>query len=449
MLRVVAEILRRRHSEGWLVGGSVRDLELRRFSPDLDIVVADDPRAVAREIAQVLGVPWFVLSERHPTFRVMAAEGHVDVAAVRGGGILDDLAERDFTVNAMAIPIGAALSPDRDRPIDRSDVVDPFGGLGHLREKRLVAVADSIFTDDPLRMLRAVRFGHVLGLEPDGGLFDAIVRQAPLLARTAVERVVTEMSLTLAEGRSGEAVRRWHDVGLLSVMFPELDVPPRLSEAIETLTNLDDILIRPADWFPEAADRLSERLARPVDGVLGRPVALCLAALLHRVPAVETQQVGRRLKLSGDAISLLVTVSRNLADLPVVPWPAMGVPGRAGRAAVLLMWQTAPWEPEVILLRTALESRDAGPDAADAGSLPRRRLMQLWVERSTGAGMQPPIDGYVLMRELGISSGPLLGSVLREVDLAWEAGEIDSVEEALEVARIRMSAESSGGSPER
>jgi poly(A) polymerase len=105
MLGAVAEILKHRASEGWLVGGSVRDRMLGRYSPDLDVVVADDALVVARQVAGALHAPWFALSERYPTYRVLGSDGHVDVAAIRGGSILADLAQRDFTVNAMAVPI--------------------------------------------------------------------------------------------------------------------------------------------------------------------------------------------------------------------------------------------------------------------------------------------------------------------------------------------------------
>ena len=162
MLEAVADILRRRATQGWLVGGTVRDRESGGRSPDLDLVVADDPAAVAREIAGRLESPWFALSTRHGAYRVMGPEGHVDVAGLRGTGILDDLAQRDFTVNAMAVPVGAADGASADASADASPgalgLVDPFGGRAHLREKRLVAVSDRIFMDDPLRLMRAVRF---------------------------------------------------------------------------------------------------------------------------------------------------------------------------------------------------------------------------------------------------------------------------------------------------
>ncbi len=172
-LQVVADILRRRQTLGWLVGGSVRDRELGCLSPDLDIVVLGDAAAAARELARQLKAPWFVLSERHPAYRIMGPDGCIDVAPVKGGDIFADLAERDFTVNAMAVPLGG------------TDIIDPFGGLEHIRQRRLVTVSDRVFRDDPLRMMRAAHFHHVLGLEIDAGLAAAVRGQAPLLAATA------------------------------------------------------------------------------------------------------------------------------------------------------------------------------------------------------------------------------------------------------------------------
>ena len=110
MLGDVADILSARGSEGWLVGGSVRDRLSGRDSPDVDVVVADDAAAVAKQVAARLRAPWFTLSERYPTYRVLGVDGHLDLTDVRGTGILDDLAERDFTVNAMAVPTSAWLA---------------------------------------------------------------------------------------------------------------------------------------------------------------------------------------------------------------------------------------------------------------------------------------------------------------------------------------------------
>jgi poly(A) polymerase len=445
MLQVVADILRRRRAEGWLVGGTVRDRELGRDSPDLDLVVADDPAAVAREIAGQLGSPWFALSTRHNAYRVMGPEGHVDVARTRGAGIADDLSQRDFTMNAMAIPVGT------------DDLVDPFGGLRHLWEERLVAVSERIFEDDPLRLMRAARFSHLLGLRLDPPLEALLRSQTRALVRAAPERVAAEMALTLSAGDSATAVRLWHDLGLLAVLLPELDAGRAVpDEAVEARTDgaapqeaatsaslaqtfvllerLDDILAGLAVWFPGSAGAVAERLARPVDGSLIRPVALRLAAILCGLRPQTAAAAGRRLKLSSAAVSLLRTASGRFREGRCSS-EALRKAADSRRAAVLFLWDAAPWELEVILLAAAAAAPPTRGAAPQAEALaPLRHLMTLWSDRLLHGTPVAPVDGEVLMRELDLAPGPRLGAVLREVRLGWEAGEVKTAAEALSLA---------------
>ena len=444
MMQTVADILRRRRTQGWLVGGSVRDARLGRFSPDLDIVVADEAAGFAAELARELRAPWFALSERHGAYRVMSRQGRVDVAAMRGGDILADLAERDFTINAMAQPVGG------------DGLIDPFDGASDLERGRLVAVSERIFADDPLRLMRAVRFCHIFGLRPDTALMWALQDQAPLLSRAAPERVAAEMVSTLEEGRAVDALRLWNDLGLLRVLLPELSQQGRLAPTFALLERLDDLVARPAAWFPAAGALLGDRLARPVDGAVTRPVALKLGGLMHRLSADEALMAARRLKMSVDLGSLLRTVAKVSASLDTRdPWGALAAglvgsdaapdaspAGPVGRPAVLFLWEAAPWEPEVICVLAA--GARVPEEHADGGSetiLSRARgLMTLWGERETHGIPRPPLDGDVLMRELGLSAGPLLGRVLREVRLAWEAGETTTYSQALGVARTAAAA---------
>lgn len=429
MLQAVADILRRRRIQGWLVGGSVRDRELGRYSPDLDIVVADDAAGVAAELAGELGIPWFALSERHGAYRVMGRDGRVDVAALRGDGIVADLGERDFTVNAMAVPIAG------------KGLVDPFGGLSDLRRGRLVAVSERIFADDPVRLMRAARFCHVLGLQPDAPLVWELHERAPLLADAAPERVAAEMVLTLADGRAADATRLWNDLGLLGVILPELPTAGRLAPTVALLERLDDLLARPETWFPAFVDLLAERLSRPVDGAVARPVALRLAGLTHRLSADEAETAARRLKLSGDVGSLLRTVCRCCAPAGAPSARELLPAAPAGRGAVLFLWDAAPWEPEVLCVLGACGHEPPGGEDAhgpDTVLSRARNLMALWGDRTLHGVPRSPVDGEVLMRELGLSSGPLLGRVLREARLAWEAGEATTYDEVLAVARAAL-----------
>ena len=151
----LADIRRRAPVEGaWLVGGSVRDMLLGRPVLDIDLVVAEDPRTVAKRLAGRCGGSPFPLSERHGAWRVVSGEQTVDIAGCRGS-IEHDLGLRDFTVNAIAVSL------------DNSEFIDPYGGRGDLDRRLLRTVSDEAFRDDPLRLLRLPRIAHELGFDID------------------------------------------------------------------------------------------------------------------------------------------------------------------------------------------------------------------------------------------------------------------------------------------
>ena len=432
LLATVAAVLREQGAEGWLVGGSVRDLQLGCESPDIDLAVTGDARAVARDLARGLGLPWFALSERHGAFRVVGERAHVDVAALRGGSIQADLAERDFTVNAMAMPVGAEGR--------RGDLVDPFGGLADLAGRRLAAVSEHIFAADSLRLLRAARFAHVLGLTLDPALREAVHAQAGEVKRAAPERVATEMILTLDAGRAGDAARLWQELGLLEAVVPELVQPENRGALIAFLDRLEEILGDSAAVFPEPAAQVERRLGEPVDGTVSRPTALRLAGLLREVAPDRALQIGRRLRLSSAMLSLIETATRTTRYGPL---PKVATAGSGpGREAVLFLWEAAPWEPEVILLAAAAcpveppESGPSGSAGSGAGKAARAEgLMTVWSARAEGRMPGLPFDGDDLMKELGLDPGPRLGKALQAARLAWEAGEAVTTEQALAVAR--------------
>jgi tRNA nucleotidyltransferase/poly(A) polymerase len=430
MLQTVAAVLAHHGAEGWLVGGSVRHLQLGCDSPDIDLAVTGDACAIARDVARGLGSPWFALSERHGAYRVVGERAHVDVAALRGGSILADLAERDFTVNAMAKPIGAHGL--------LGDLADPFGGLADLAARRLAAVSQRIFEDDPLRLMRAARFGHVLGLVPTPALREAVLAQAGEVKRAAPERVATEMILTLDAGRAGDAARLWEELGLLQAVLPELGRPEERGALFEFMDSLENTLADLGTEFPAVAPRLERRLAEPIDGAVKRRTALRLAALLRDVEPAQALKAGRRLRLSSPMISLMETAARmnQRGALPQVT----GVRG-PGREAVLFLWASAPWEPEAILLAAAAcwaEAPESGHVAGARATTPAEALMTTWDERAERGILRLPFDGNDLMEELGLEPGPRLGAALRAARLAWEAGEAVTAEQALAVARAAL-----------
>src|SRR5581483_1785235 len=141
----------------WIVGGATRDAALGREVTDVDLVVARGEREAARSIARVTGGAMFQLSGEFATWRTLGPGGawHVDVVRLRGARIEDDLGQRDFTVNAIAIPVADLNAAP----------IDPHSGLADLRARRLAAVSERSFADDPLRVLRAARIAAGLALE--------------------------------------------------------------------------------------------------------------------------------------------------------------------------------------------------------------------------------------------------------------------------------------------
>ncbi|MBA2740437.1 MAG: CCA tRNA nucleotidyltransferase [Actinobacteria bacterium] len=200
----VAELLE--GEEAWIVGGAVRDGVLGKRVLDLDVACAN-PKDAARRFANRFGGASFPLSERHGAWRVVAegSDETIDFTPLVEG-IDADLATRDFTFNAVAVPV-AGREPR-----------DPYNGLGDLEAGIVRAVSDEIFVADPLRLLRAARLEDELGFRMDDHT-EALARtSAHLVSRAAGERILGELRRLSASG-----YRRVDELGLLAPLGGSLD----------------------------------------------------------------------------------------------------------------------------------------------------------------------------------------------------------------------------------
>jgi Poly A polymerase head domain len=199
--------------DAWVVGGAVRDELLGRPLVDVDIACRE-PEAAARRFARSVGGAPFPLSERHGAWRVAFPDGRtIDFTPLRDG-IEADLATRDFTINAVA------------RPLAGGEPVDPFGGAADLERRVLRAVRPSIFEDDPLRLLRAVRLEGELELRLDGETERLVRDHAALVDRPAGERILTELLRLTTPG-----FKRLDELGLLEPLGGSVERLGRLEEA--------------------------------------------------------------------------------------------------------------------------------------------------------------------------------------------------------------------------
>jgi len=186
--------------EAWVVGGAVRDELLGRPVLDVDVATREPERA-AREYARRSGGAPFPLSERHGAWRVALDGGRTVDFTPLPHGLDADLLSRDFTINAIAVPLSGG------------ELYDPFGGREDLELRSIRAVTDTIFEDDPLRLLRAVRLEDELGFRLAPLTEELVRRHAGLASAPSGERILAELRRLSAAGH-----RRLDETGLLAAL---------------------------------------------------------------------------------------------------------------------------------------------------------------------------------------------------------------------------------------
>lgn len=203
------------HQPIYLVGGAVRDILLKREVHDLDFTCRGDAFALARKVADFLQGAFFVMDEEHKTARVILNDSGdrlvLDFSLMRGMEIKDDLVARDFTINAMAVEL--------DNPFA---VVDPLGGANDLRSHRLCVCSIESFRNDPIRILRAIRFAVELQLSIPPETRKLIQESVPEIVRVSPERKRDEFVKMFAGGDPALTLRLMDRMDVLQYVFPEM-----------------------------------------------------------------------------------------------------------------------------------------------------------------------------------------------------------------------------------
>jgi tRNA nucleotidyltransferase/poly(A) polymerase len=443
----------------WLVGGALRDERLGRPVADVDVAVAGEVRPLAKALGRAVRGPAFELSGEFGAWRVMGPgkAWQVDLAPLQGETIEEDLARRDFTVNAMARPVGGTA------------VLDPHDGLGDLAARRLRMVSEAAFDDDPLRVLRLARFAAELALTPDPATVAAAARRAPRIAAVAAERVFAELKRVVAADRVIEGLDLMAQLGLTEHVLPELTALRGVAQnryhhldvhdhTLEVLAETVALERAPEAILGDAtlSARLRAHLAEPLSDELTRGTALRLGALLHDAAKPETQAFhddGSVLGFPGHA-DLGADVSRAVltrlkaseklrAHVALLARHHLGLGYLVHKAPLdrrtihAYLTRTAPVEVDVSLLSIAdrLATRGRKADEAIAKHLDVARVVLPAALDFAAWRAQPPlIRGDELARELGTAPGPRIGELLAAIDQARYAGEIDTRSEAVALA---------------
>jgi poly(A) polymerase len=465
----------------FLVGGAVRDAILSKPRRDFDFVLKGSVRRKAKKIADLLGGDFYPLDENRQMMRVLwyPVPGEaitLDFSEMQGDSIEDDLLQRDFTINSMAV---LTSNPEQ--------LIDPLSGAQDLKNKILRRSKPGNILNDPVRTIRAVRLAvqFDLSIEPDTS--SEIHQAADLLVRISTERVRDELFRIFGGVKPAAAIRIMIHFGLLKAILPEtmilegvgqssphtMDVLEHTLACVDRLESILNVLSHKTnhryvsnltngeisaylgDFRPMINDHMGERLTADRT----RQSLLIFSALFHDIAKPETKTsiengtvhfyrheimgtkiAAERLKslaCSNFEITAVDKIIRNHMRPNLLRKSQIHLTNRA----IYRFFQSCGEEGvDVCLISMAdmLAKRSGPPENDEWIDLLdiNRRLLDGWYNHRVEK-IDPPrlVDGEELMECLSLQPGPIVGEILAAITEGQAAGEISSREEAFNFAR--------------
>lgn len=470
-------------SEIYLVGGSVRDLLLGRVSHDYDFATPGDALRSARALANAIHAAYYPLDAERGTARIIYADddgkrSSIDFASFRGNTLEEDLAARDFTINALALDLH---QPDA--------LLDPLGGAADLQARVLRSCSSTSMQADPLRVLRAIRLAACYDLRIDIDTRQQMRTVIPMLAQVSPERARDELFRIFETPRLATSIRALDMLGALDVVLPEMAAlknlaqsPPHTLDAwqhtLETVRQLGRLLHVLGPAHDDAASgnlvlglgvmrlgRYRQQITEYVQQelIVGRSVLglLFAAALYHDIGKPQSQQAeegGRIRFLEHERIGAELVAER-AAELHFsnaeVDWLRTVV-----HQHMRPVWLANQLKPDQNPSRRAVYrffrvAGEAGPAivllsladllATHAPGIPPERwrrqldvgrtLLEAWWEHYAEQVAPPALlNGHDLMTKFQLEPGPIIGEILDAIKEAQVVGDVTNRESALKFA---------------
>lgn len=464
----------------YVVGGAVRNALLQQTVTELDFIVPEEAIKHARKIADHFAGAFYVLDRERDYGRVLIPQPPgkplvLDFAPQQGADLDADLKSRDFTINAMA----AGITPPYPR-------YDPLGGAADLIAKRLRACNPSAITNDPIRILRGVRFAVKFGVLTDMETKAQMRAAVDLLPDMSPERIRDELYKLLEGPKTEAAVQALDRLGALEHVLPELQSlknveqsPPHIYDVwkhtLAVVKQLQAIVnvLRPS-YDPDSTTNLfmgvvTHRLGRyrnqladhlEQDLVQSRPISALnvLAALYHDSGKPECQEVmaDRKIRFINHEIVGAKMAVKRAADLQLSNaeikhmeiivrnhmrplWLAESGEKPSRRAIFRFFRDTQAAGVDICLLALADTLGTYGhtlpPDTWKHQVDVVRTLLEAWWENKAEQISPPPlIDGNDLMRKFNLKPGPVIGILLKEIQEAQATGTVKNQRQAYEYA---------------
>ena len=456
----------------YLVGGYLRD-SLLSIPPqrDIDIALSADSQSVGRDLALALGGSFVPLSPDHGIARVVVEDPEtgpwkVDLVTLPGS-IEEDLARRDFTIDALALPLSGWTSP-----VPAELVIDPFNGRQDLLSKWIRAINPHVFQDDPGRLLRSVRLAAALRFRLEPQTKRQVVADASHISRVALERVRDEFLAILALDGAKGSLEVLDRLDLLCRVVPELaeakgveqprmhywDVWGHLMHSVESAEGITkghqhSPVYTLIYWTAETDAHFSQEVS---DGH-SRRTLLKLAALFHDIAKPQTKRVdeaGRtrfpehseigaavaaqrltHLRISSRGVALVSKmVEHHLRPAHMM----QGVELPTQRAIFRYFRDLKDVAIDTLYLCQAdflaAKGPELDPEAWASHARMITHVLQVGSQPAVSGRSPRLIDGKELMAHFELDPGPVIGLLLDRVEEARAAGEIATREEALALA---------------
>jgi poly(A) polymerase len=472
ILQTVNRLSQERREKVYLVGGAIRDLLLKRsLGKDFDFAVAGEVESLVKEVAQEIGGHGFPLDEAFGTWRVILKRKkkrtELDFSAIQGKDIIEDLRQRDFTVNSLAIGLQDLALPGNPC------LIDPLDGLGDLKRRILRTNSEQSLHRDPLRMLRAFRFASTLKFSVEEETLKMILRNRELIRRSAGERTRAEFFMALGEEGAGSFLRKLYQAGLLGEIFPEvqgwenLDLGTGrslslLDHALGTVEAGEFILTHLADLFPSGFDFLKNHFSQNEEEGISREALFKFVAFFHDSGKAATASrdeesgaprfldhdqegqkiniaIARRLKVSRRTIRIISELTRQHMRIQGLT-KALELTNRAkyrffqdlGREGIdlaLLAFSNA-------MASSPSPFRWPFPPGMSEETKKIKEitevLLRYYFEEFARRPGKPLLTGKQIMESLGIPQGELVGWLLNKLREAEISGQVRTRREALQ-----------------
>lgn len=468
-ISALVEIAHNENYELYLVGGFLRDTLLGRSCKDVDFVSSRSAE-LSKLVVKQTGSKPVLIDRKFGTVRLIPPVGAdvlgedfvVDLSPMRGPSILDDLCQRDFTVNSLALDMSSWWTERKYH------LLDPLGGITDLEEGRLRSCSQRSLSDDPLRILRAYRLVSAYDLILDAQIRKSIFQERHGLTEVAVERIRDELML-IFEGTSSVSILRMLDEdGILTLLLPECvdmrnlpqndsQLPDVWHHSLSTLEGLEFILLNMEELLGKYAVEAVAIITQELAGKRSRQLALKLGVLFHDIGKPQRKSVGKngvfhfyghqvvgsklaaslcsRLCLSNKEINFVSQLVRqHMRPLHLFnqTHPSARALSRFFKLGPEIFWP-------LLLLFAADYMASQKSTAGEVDLQPLRQRITGWLdfyyEHLKPREMESSIvSGHDIMKYLHLSPGPMVGKLLKTLnELHWE-GRISTREEALHQA---------------